>query len=87
MAILIKARVVAKRREEKFASDREDLIRLLSYVEDPRGLASTEQLKSSEKRWLHDVEELLDFDDAIAAALFPAAVLERAQQAFHLMCA
>jgi hypothetical protein len=84
-AILIKARVVAKRRKEKFSSDLEDLIRLLSYVEDPRGLASAEQLKSSEKRWLRDVEGLLDSDDAAVAAPFPAGVLERAQQAFRLL--
>jgi hypothetical protein len=86
-AILIKARALAKRRKEKFASDREDLIRLLSYVEDPRRLAGDEQLKSSEKRWLREVEELLAFGDAGLAALFPAAVLERAQQAFRLLCA
>ena len=86
-AILIKARVVAKRREEKFASDREDLIRLLSYIEDPRGLASDERLKSSEKRWLRDVEELLDLGDADVTALFPLAVLERAQQALRLLYA
>jgi len=85
-AILIKARVVAKCRKEKFSSDREDLIRLLSYVEDPRGLASDGQLKSSEKRWLLDVEELLDFGDADIASLLPAAVLQRAQQAFQLLC-
>jgi len=86
-AILIKARVVAKRRKEKFASDREDLIRLLSYVEDPRALASKEKLKSSEKRWLRDVEGLLGFGEAGVGPLFPAAVLERAQQAFRLLCA
>ncbi len=86
-AILIKARVVDKRRKEKFASDREDLIRLLSYVEDPRALASDEDLKSSEKRWLRDVERLLGFSDAGVETLFSAAVLERAQQAFRLLCA
>lgn len=86
-AILIKARVVAKQRKEKFASDREDLIRLLSYVEDPRGLAGEEQLKSSEKRWLQDVEELLEFRGAGVTALVPALVLERAQQALRLLCA
>ncbi len=53
----------------------------------PRGLASDGQLTSSEKRWLRDVEELLDFGDADVAALFPAAVLERAQQAFRLLSA
>lgn len=84
-AILIKARAVAKQRQEKFASDREDLVRLLSYVEDPRRLADDERLKASEKRWLRDVAGLLGFEEAGATALFPAAVLERAQQAFRLL--
>lgn len=86
-AILIKARVVAKRRKEKFDSDRQDLIRLLSYVEDPRGLARDEQMKSSERKWLRDIEATLDFGDPIFAALFPVAVLERARQAFRLLSA
>lgn len=86
-AILIKARAVAKRRKEKFDSDRQDLIRLLSYVEDPRGLAREEQMKSSERRWLRDIEALLDIGDPIFAALFPVAALERARQAFQLLSA
>jgi hypothetical protein len=86
-AILIKARVVAKRRKEKFDSDRQDLIRLLSYVEDPRGLARDEQMKSSEKRWLRDIEATLDFGDPIFPAFFPAAVLEQARLAFRLLSA
>jgi hypothetical protein len=86
-AILIKARVVAKRRAEKFDSDRQDLIRLLSYVEDPRALAREEQLKPSEKRWLQKIERALNFEDATFVGLFPPAVLERAQQAFRLLCA
>lgn len=84
-AILIKARVVAKRRKEKFDSDRQDLIRLLSYVEDPRGLAREEQMTSSERKWLRNIETLLDFGDPIFAALFPVAVLKRAHQAFQLL--
>lgn len=86
-AILIKARVVAKRRKEKFDSDRQDLIRLLSYVEDPRGLARDEQLKATEKQWLRKVERPLDFDDAALPALFPSVVIERARQAFRLLSA
>ncbi|HET9676163.1 MAG TPA: hypothetical protein VFP21_01500 [Solirubrobacterales bacterium] len=86
-AILIKARVVAKRRKDKFDSDRQDLIRLLSFVEDPRTLAREEHLKATEKRWLRTVEHLLNFDDAALAALFPPVVLERAEQAFRLLCA
>lgn len=86
-AILIKARVVAKRRKEKFDSDRQDLIRLLSYVEDPRGLALDEQLKATEKKWLRRVEHVLNFEDATLAALFAPDVLERSQQAFRLLIA
>jgi hypothetical protein len=84
-AILIKARVVAKRRKDKFHSDRQDLIRLLSYVEDPRALASEEQLKSSEKKWLRNVDAALDFNDPALAAVFPVNTLERARQAFQLL--
>ena len=84
-AILIKARVVAKRRKEKFHSDRQDLIRLLSYAEDPRALAREEQLKPSERKWLRNVEVALNFDDSALAAVFPVATLERARQAFRLL--
>ncbi|HEX9967661.1 MAG TPA: hypothetical protein VGB06_06925 [Solirubrobacterales bacterium] len=84
-AILIKARVVAKRRKEKFQSDRQDLIRLLSYVDDPRALAREDQLKSSERRWLRNVERALDFDDPALAAAFPSDTLGRARQAFRLL--
>ena len=86
-AILIKTRVVAQRRKEKFASDRQDLIRLLSYVEDPRELARNQQLKPSEKRWLRSIEGDLNFEDPTLTALFPVAALERAQAAFQLLCA
>jgi hypothetical protein len=86
-AILIKARVVAKRRKEKFDSDRQDLIRLLSYVEDPRALASNEDLRPTERKWLRKAERPLNFEAADLATLFAPAVLERAQQAFRLLCA
>jgi hypothetical protein len=85
-AILIKARAVAKRRKEKFDSDRQDLIRLLSYVEDPRALARDEQLRATERKWLHKVERLL-FEDVELVALFPPLVFERARQAFRLLSA
>jgi hypothetical protein len=86
-AILIKARVVSKQRKEKFDSDRQDLIRLLSYIEDPRGLARDEELKSSERKWLRNIEGDLDFEDPTVAALFPVVALEQAQAAFRLLCA
>lgn len=84
-AILIKARALAKRRKEKFHSDRQDLIRLLSYVDDPRALARDEQLRSSERKWLLKVDAALNFDDPALAAAFPVDTLERAQQAFRLL--
>jgi len=86
-AILIKARVVAERRREKFDSDRQDSIRLLSYVDDPRGLALDEQLKTTEKKWLRKIERALNFEDVTLAAVFPPTALERAEQAFRLLSA
>ena len=44
-------------------------------------------MKATEKRWLRKVEDPLNFGDAALAVLFPLAVLERAQQAFRLLCA
>jgi hypothetical protein len=86
-AILIKARVVTKKRKDKFDSDRQDLIRLLSYVENPRSLARDERLKATERKWLRKVERPLNFEDATLTALFSPAALEQAQQAFRLLCA
>jgi hypothetical protein len=84
-AILIKARVVTKRREGKYASDRQDLIRLLGYVEDPRGLADGDNLKSSERKWLRNAEVAIDFDDGSLSELFPEETLVRARQAVRLL--
>ncbi len=83
--ILIKARVVAKRRKEKFDSDRQDLIRLLTYVEDPRAPAREEQMKASERKWLRNISTDLNFTDPSLPALFPGSRLERAEQAFRLL--
>jgi hypothetical protein len=84
-AILIKSRVVGKRRKEKFHSDRQDLIRLLSYVEDPRALAKDGGLKSSERKWLRNVERALSFDDPDLAGVFSPPTIERSRQAFRLL--
>lgn len=83
-AILIKARVAAKRRK-KFESDRQDLIRLLSFVEDPRALALEGCLKNTEKGWLRKVEVPLGFNDPQLSALFPTGVLSRAEQTLALL--
>ncbi|HSK49426.1 MAG TPA: hypothetical protein VK889_02905 [Solirubrobacterales bacterium] len=84
-AILIKARVVAKKRKEKFDSDRQDLILLLSLVEDPRTLAAEDELKKTEQKWLRKVEKTVDFTDPALDDLFPPETLARASQAFNLL--
>jgi hypothetical protein len=76
-AILIKARVLAKKRPEKFESDRLDLIRLLSYVE--------EKMTKKERAWLGRVEDLLAFDDPALGEQLGAATLDRARLAFRLL--
>lgn len=83
-AILIKARVVRKQRD-KFESDRQDLIRLLGFVEDPRALAG--ELKGNEKKWLRNVEELLAWEDSGLADLFTGGDLAAAEGAYRLMIA
>lgn len=84
-AILIKARVVATKRQGKHASDRQDLIRLLSLVEDPRALAASDRIKKTEKRWLRDVQNPLDFEDAALTNLFSPAAIANAEQAYRLL--
>jgi hypothetical protein len=84
-AILIKARVVAKWRGGKFHSDRQDLIRLLGYVEDPRSLGEADGLTAKEQGWLRAIEDSLAFDDPALLELFPDATLLRVRQAFALL--
>lgn len=83
-AILIKARVVKKQRD-KFESDRQDLILLLSFVEDPRALAG--ELRGKERRWLREVEGLLAWEDGGLADLFIAEDLAAAESAYRLLIA
>ena len=83
-AVLIKSRAVAKRRKGKFDSDREDLIRLLSYIDDPRALAT--DLVGNERKWLQAVEAPLDFHDPRLSRMFhQVTTMERAQQALSLL--
>ena len=83
-AILIKARVVAKKRG-KFESDRQDLIRLLGFVEDPRTVA--EEFRGNEKKWLREIGALLAFDDDALSDLFSVTELSAAEQAYRLLVA
>jgi hypothetical protein len=82
-AILIKARVVAKQREEKFESDRQDLIRLLGFVDDPRALGV--ELKKTERKWLREVGALLAFTEIALADVFDGEELAAAEGAYLLL--
>jgi hypothetical protein len=82
-AILIKARVVAKKRERKFESDREDLVRLLAYVDDARELVG--EMSRKEPRWLRDAEAAIDFDDPGLTAQFTVDALAGARQTLRLL--
>jgi len=84
-AILIKARVVAKERKEKFDSDRQDLVLLLNLVDDARALAAGGKMKKSEKKWLLAIEEKIGFSEPPISELFPPEALTRARQAFRLL--
>jgi hypothetical protein len=83
-AILIKARAVAGVRE-KLEEHREDLIRLLTFVHDPRALADENTLTKSERKWLRAIEADLAFNDTPLLELFSDAELQRARQAFALL--
>lgn len=82
-AILMKARVVVKKREAKYESDRQDLVRLLSYVDDPRALRT--DMVRKEPGWLRDAEAAIDFEDPTLIALFSSGALQRARQTLGLL--
>lgn len=82
-AILIKARVVVKKRGEKYESDRQDLVRLLSYVDDPRALRP--DMSRKEPAWLRDAEAAIDFEDLDLSAQFRGDSVARARQALRLL--
>lgn len=84
-AILLKARVVTKERRYKFDSDRQDLILLLSLVDDPRMVATSGGLSKSEGKWLRTAERKVDFGDPALLDLFAAETLTRAEQASRLL--
>lgn len=84
-AVLIKARVVKKKRRDKFASDRQDLLRLLGFVADPRKLAEEGGLKKTERKWLRDIEAELSFHDPELEDLFARDEVQRSEQAYRLL--
>ncbi len=80
-AILIKARAI--RVHDRTQDQREDLIRLLSYVEDP--LTTGESLAKTERKWLHQAAKLLRPNEDDLRDVFSADQLGRARAAYRLL--
>lgn len=79
-ALLIKARSLMVHSDP--ASQREDLLRLLSLIDDPRQLAG--ELRTSERKWLAHAERRLEL---AAPSLLDTELQRRAELAFRLMLA
>jgi hypothetical protein len=77
-AVLIKARSLLVHRDPE--AQREDLLRLLSLVEDPRATAN--DLSRAERRWLRRAEARLRLDEPSNVS---AVEMRRARQAFRLL--
>jgi hypothetical protein len=77
-AILIKARSLVRHRDPE--AQREDLLRLLSLVDDPRTTAA--DLRGNERKWLRAIEGRLAFDEPAA---LDRRVVRRASQAYRLL--
>jgi hypothetical protein len=77
-AILIKARSLLVHNDP--ASQREDLLRLLSLIDEPRELAA--ELRNTERSWLRRAEERLDLQ---APSLLVADLQRRAELAYRLL--
>jgi hypothetical protein len=77
-AILIKARSIMRHADPE--SQREDLLRLLSLVEDPRAMAA--ELKASERRWLRQAADRLDLN---GRALLGDVAVRNARLAYRIL--
>jgi hypothetical protein len=77
-ALLIKARSLMVHADPD--SQREDVLRLLALIEDPRETAV--ELRKSERRWLRDAEQRLDF---ASPSLLERDIQARAELAFRLL--
>jgi hypothetical protein len=80
-AILLKARAlkVHKRREDQ----RQDLILLLSFVEDPRSMA--DELRRGERKWLRDARTDLRLDDPLLQDRFSDEQLRLVRLALEIL--
>lgn len=81
--VLLKARALGLSRR-KFDEHRQDLINLLSFVDDPRRVAA-EDLAASERGWLAAARKELRLSDPGLADRFAAEWLERAWQVLDLL--
>lgn len=79
-AILIKARSLLEHHDTE--AQREDLLRLLSLVPDPRAMAA--KLKRTERGWLRKAERPLRLDERTA---LDGALARRAGQTLRLLLA
>jgi hypothetical protein len=79
-AILIKARALLTHLDPE--AQRQDLLRLLSLVADPRAMAA--DLKRPERGWLRKAERMLRFDERVGR---DDELVRRAQLAFRLLVA
>jgi hypothetical protein len=77
-AVLIKARSLMVHSDPE--SQREDLLRLLALIDEPRHAAT--ELRKSERRWLRDAEQRLDF---ASPSLLDRDTQTRAELAFRLL--
>ena len=83
-AILLKARATVRVRG-RFEEHREDLVRLLGFVHDPRAEAADGRLTANERKWLQAVDADVRLDDPVLHSAFSDRQLERARQAFELL--
>jgi len=79
-AILLKSRSVTNKKRDQ---DREDLIRLLTCVHDPRAMSA--ELKAGERRWLLNAQKKLDVDDPDLTRLFSAEQIRLARVTYRLL--
>lgn len=79
-AILLKSRSIMKNDREQ---DREDLIRLLTCVRDPRAMRA--ELRASERRWLLRAEKKLAFNDPALTNLFSSEQIRFARAGYRLL--
>ncbi len=79
-AVLIKTRSLMVHSDPE--AQREDLLRLLALIEDPRAMSA--DLRKTERRWLRQAEERLDMT---GASPLDAATTQRAVLAYRLLVA